>query len=85
MGVQVGPTRGVRDAKKMDQSLGEGTMTDEEIIQWMRDKVKRDGFTDAASLAEDFLRTHSITTSMDPTFAKTLDAGFKIAQEMHGF
>jgi len=69
----------------MDQSLGEGTMTDEEIIQWMRDKVKRDGFTDAASLAEDFLRTHSITTSMDPTFAKTLDAGFKIAQEMHGF
>jgi len=60
-------------------------MTEEEIIQWMRDKVRRDGFTDAASLAEDFLKTHHITTSMDPTFTKTLDAGFKIAQEMHGF
>ena len=85
MGVQAGPVSRVRDAKKTNQSLGEGTMTDEEIIQWMRDKVKRDGFTDAASLAEDFLRTHSINTSLDPTFAKTLDAGFKIAQEIHGF
>jgi len=60
-------------------------MTEEEIMQWMRDKVKTDGFTDAASLAEDFLKSHSITSPLDPTFAKTLDAGFKIAQEVHGF
>ena len=60
-------------------------MTEEQIIQWMREKVKRDGFTDAASLAEDFLKTHDIRTPLDPEFSKTLDAGFKIAQEMHGF
>ena len=60
-------------------------MTEEQIMRWMREKVKRDGFTDAGTLAEDFLKTHSITTPLDPAFAKTLDAGFKIAQEIHGF
>ncbi len=50
----------------------------------MHDKVKRDGFTDAASLAEEFLQTHNVTDTLDPDFSRTLDAGFKIAQEMHG-
>ena len=60
-------------------------MTEEEIASWMRDKVKKDGFTDAASLAEEFLQTHDVTDTLDPDFSKTLDAGFKIAQEIHGF
>jgi hypothetical protein len=60
-------------------------MTEEEITSWMRDKVKKDGFTDAASLAEEFLQTHNVTDTLDPDFSKTLDAGFKIAQEIHGF
>ncbi len=60
-------------------------MTDEQITEWMRDKVKQDGFKDAASLAEDFLKTHDITSCLDPEFTRTLDAGFKVAQEVHGF
>jgi hypothetical protein len=60
-------------------------MTEQDIMVWMRDKVKQDGFTDAASLAEEFLQTHNVTDTLDPDFSKTLDAGFKIAQEMHGF
>ncbi len=60
-------------------------MTEQDIMIWMRDKVKKDGFTDAASLAEEFLQTHKVTDTLDPDFSRTLDAGFKIAQEMHGF
>ena len=60
-------------------------MTEQEIMNWMRDKVGRDGFTDAASLAEEFLQTHNVTDTLDPDFSRTLDAGFKIAQEIHGF
>ncbi|MCK5563785.1 MAG: hypothetical protein KAJ07_00945 [Planctomycetes bacterium] len=60
-------------------------MTEKEIMGWMRDQVKRDGFKDAATLAEEFLRTHKVTNALDPDFSRTLDAGFKIAQEVHGF
>ncbi len=60
-------------------------MTEEEILQWMRNKVQRDGFTDAASLAESFLKTYDIVDALDPEFSRTLDAGFKVAQEVHGF
>ena len=60
-------------------------MTEEQIMQWMREKVKKDGFSDAGSLAQNFLQSHNVTDSLDPDFSKTLDAGFKIAQEMHGF
>ena len=60
-------------------------MTEKEIMGWMRNQVKKDGFKDAASLAEEFLRTHQVTNALDPDFSKTLDAGFKIAQEVHGF
>ncbi len=60
-------------------------MTEEQIMKWMREKVKQDGFTDAASLASEFLRSHNIDTSLAPEFSKTLDAGFKVAQEVFGF
>lgn len=60
-------------------------LNEEQIIEWMRKKVKTDGFTDAASLAEQFLKTHNISNVLDPDFSLTMDAGYKIAQEIHGF
>ncbi len=60
-------------------------MTENEIMQWMRDTVKKDGFRDAASLAREFLDTHEITESLDPEFSTALDASFKIAQEVYSF
>jgi len=71
--------------ENFDTLTGNTAMTEQDIVNWMRDKVKRDGFTDAASLAEEFLQTHNVTDTLDPDFSKTLDAGFKIAQEIHGF
>ncbi len=58
-------------------------MTEKEIINWMQENVKTNGFTDAASLAKEFLQTHNITDSLSPDFSKTLDAGFKVAQEVY--
>lgn len=60
-------------------------MTEKEILNWMRNKVKNDGFTDAATLAEGFLDTHNVTDALHPDFTKSLDAGFKIAQEVLDF
>ena len=60
-------------------------MTEEIILKWMREKVKSDGFTDAVSLAEDFFKNHDVTGTLDPDFSKTIDAGFKIAQEVYDF
>ncbi len=60
-------------------------MTEEQIMKWMRDKVKQDGFSDAATLAESFLQSHDVDDSLNPDFSKTLDAGFKIAQEIYDF
>jgi hypothetical protein len=60
-------------------------MNEKEIMQWMRGKVKKDGFSSAASLAQEFLQTHELTDSLHPDFSKTLDAGFKIAQEIYDF
>jgi hypothetical protein len=60
-------------------------ITEEDIMKWMREKVRIEGFSDAATLAEEFLRTHNVTNALDPEFSRTLDAGFKIAQEVHGF
>ena len=60
-------------------------ISEDEIMKWMREKVKADGFSDAATLAEEFLRTHDVKNALDPDFSRTLDAGFKIAQEVHGF
>lgn len=58
-------------------------MNEKDIMNWMQNKVKQEGFSDAASLAKEFLQSHSITNSLDPDFPKVLDAGFKIAQEVY--
>ncbi len=60
-------------------------MNEEQIMNWMREKVKQDGFSDAATLASEFLKTHEIDSSLAPEFSKTLDAGFRVAQEVYGF
>ena len=60
-------------------------MTEKEIMDWMKSKVNEGGFTDAASLAKEFLHSHSITNSLDPDFSKAMDAGFKVAQEIYDF
>jgi len=57
-------------------------MTEEQIIQWMYEKIKKDGFTNATSLAESFLQEHRITDVLDPAFSMTLDVGFKVAQDI---
>jgi len=57
-------------------------MTEEQILQWMRKKVKRDGFTNATTLAESFLSEYKINDALDPVFSQSLDAGFRIAQEV---
>lgn len=57
-------------------------MTEEHILDWMRQKVREDGFTNATSLAESFLQAHRINDALDPDFSLSLDAGFKIAQEI---
>ena len=60
----------------------EKKMTEDQIVHWMREKVKKDGFSNATSLAESFLQEHQITDVLDPDFSATLDAGFKVAQEI---
>ena len=57
-------------------------MTEEEIMNWMRERVTERGFSDATTLAEEFLKNHHITDALDPEFSRSLDAGFKIAQEI---
>ncbi len=57
-------------------------MTEEQILDWMRQKVMEDGFTNATSLAESFLQAQRINDALDPIFSVSLDAGFKIAQEI---
>ncbi len=57
-------------------------MTEDQIIVWMREKVRKTGFTDATSLAESFLREYKICDALDPEFSRSLDAGFKVAQEV---
>ncbi|MCF7954203.1 MAG: hypothetical protein K9M75_00225 [Phycisphaerae bacterium] len=58
-------------------------MNEKEIMDWMQNKVKEGEFSDPASLAREFLRTHKITNSLDPDFSKALDAGFKVTQEIY--
>lgn len=57
-------------------------MNEENILDWMREKVRLDGFSNATSLAESFLQAHRINDALDPVFSLSLDAGFKIAQEI---
>ncbi len=57
-------------------------MSEQQILDWMRQKVNHDGFTNATTLAESFLQAHRINDALDPVFSLSLDAGFKIAQEI---
>ena len=57
-------------------------MTEDTIMQWMRQRVRQRGFTDATTLAESFLKEHHINDALDPDFSLSLDAGFKVAQEL---
>ena len=57
-------------------------MNEEQILDWMRNKVRRDGFSNATSLAESFMQEHHISDVLDPEFSRSLDAGFKVAQEV---
>ena len=57
-------------------------MTEQEIMDWMRDRVRTDGFTNATALAESFLKAHHINDALDPDFSLSLDVGFKVAQEV---
>lgn len=57
-------------------------MTEVEITQWMREKIRDDGFTNATTLAESFLKAHQIQDALDPVFSLSLDVGYKVAQEV---
>ncbi len=57
-------------------------MTEGQIMQWMRERVKQIGFTNATTLAESFLKEYHIKDALDPEFSLSLDAGFKVAQEV---
>lgn len=57
-------------------------MTEKQILEWMRDKVQKSGFTNATSLAESFLQAYHINDALDPDFSLSLDVGFKVAQEI---
>ena len=57
-------------------------MTEKEIMDWMRSRVKAGDFNDAASLAKEFLEQHQIHNVMDPTFQRVMDAGFELAGEI---
>lgn len=57
-------------------------MTEQEIMKWMRERIKTDGFSNATALAESFLKAHHINDALDPVFSRSLDAGFKVAQEI---
>ena len=54
-------------------------MNEEQITKWMKERIDRRDFTDAAGLARDFLQEHDINNVLDPDFSKTMDAGFLLA------
>ncbi len=60
------------------------SITEKEVMNWMRKKVKKDGFDTAAALAQQFLNEHNIKQAHHPDFPKVIDAGFKIAEEVYG-
>jgi len=57
-------------------------MTEEQIALWMKKKVQERNFTDAASLARQFLSEHNITDVLDPRFNMAMNAGFSLAEEI---
>ena len=59
-------------------------MSEDKILQWMRERVQQAGFIDATTLAESFLKEHHIGDALDPDFSLSLDVGYKVAQEVRG-
>ena len=57
-------------------------MNEKQIMEWMRERVEKFGFTDATTLAESFLSEHHINDALDPEFSLSLDIGYKLAQEI---
>jgi hypothetical protein len=57
-------------------------MTEDQILQWMRQKMTAEDITDASELATSFLEQYNIKSASDPNFSKTIQAGFKIAPEI---
>ena len=57
-------------------------MNEEHIVSWMRERISGGNFTDAASMAKEFLDENNITNVLDPDFSKTMNAGFKLADEI---
>ena len=57
-------------------------MNEQKIMDWMRERVQKVGFTDATTLAESFLSEHHIMDALDPEFSLSLDVGYKVAQEI---
>ena len=55
-------------------------MTEEEIVKWMKKRVEQKNFTDAASLAREFLAEQNITDATDPKFNMAMNAGFSLAE-----
>ena len=57
-------------------------MNEEQIIKWMKKRITNRNFTDAAGLAREFLQEHEITDTLDPDFSRTINAGFKVANDI---
>lgn len=57
-------------------------MTEEPIISWMKEELARKDFTDASSMAKAFVDEHNITDTLAPEFSKTINAGFKVANDI---
>lgn len=60
-------------------------MEEKHIMEWMKDRVRQEGLTDAATLAREFLLTHNIKKHTDPNYQRILDASFKITQCVYEF
>ena len=46
----------------------------------MKKRVEQKNFTDAATLAREFLAEQNITDTMDPKFSMAMNAGFSLAE-----
>ena len=49
-------------------------ITENEVMNWMRKKVKSDGFDTASALAQQFLNEHNIKQAHHPDFPTVIDA-----------
>lgn len=62
--------------------MGKKDINKESTKQWMKDHVSKNGFVNATSLAESFLKAHFITDALDPEFSLTLDVAFELSSEI---